>query len=88
LGNVCGDLVINSVRKPKRIDARDRISPYVAVGIDAAYESNRIAFTISSGSRIEVSEIVLVQTGLAIEDLAGEPQVVGKRTRRTCIRSL
>src|SRR5437879_3388381 len=64
------------VRRP------DRIVTDVGVGIDASPQPDRIALDVASYRGVEVSEVVLEQSRLCIEVLAGEAQVVAKRSTR------
>src|SRR5437879_12913569 len=58
------------VRRP------DRIVTDVGVGIDASPQPDRIALDVASYRGVEVSEVVLEQSRLCIEVLAGAAQVV------------
>jgi hypothetical protein len=59
------------------IDEGDGTTTSVCIGIDTAVQPDRITLNIPTDSRIEVSEPVLMQPGLPIEDLTGQTQVVG-----------
>lgn len=59
------------------IVVRLRVVSYVGIGVDSSLESQRVALPVFAGSWVVISIVVVMQSGLPIEDLAGEPQVVG-----------
>src|SRR6266852_2963672 len=60
---------------PSRIGEVYRVVAYIAVGVYASFQPDRIAFDISPGARIVVAEPVLVQPVLDIEILPREAQI-------------
>jgi hypothetical protein len=61
-----------------RIRVADRVSVGVRIGgIDTAHQPDRITFRIATERLVIVSEPVLMQACLPIEDLSREAQVVG-----------
>src|SRR3569833_2075805 len=62
-----------------RITPTQRIAVTVCVSIDPANQPYRVALNVSSGGRIEVSEVVQVQPRLPVEYLPGETQVIFER---------
>ena len=49
-----------------------------AVRAAAARQLDQVALMVATGGRVEVSEVVLMQPRLTVEDLAREALVVGK----------
>jgi len=48
------------IQQAEAIEAADRIAANVTVGVDTAFQADRVALHILSGGRIEVSEVVLM----------------------------
>jgi hypothetical protein len=60
----------------ERINAVNWVVFHVGVGIDAAAQSAGVVFYIASDLCIRISVVVVVQPGLRIVILTGEPKVV------------
>jgi hypothetical protein len=75
---VCGDGVRAFVQTIG-VETANRIPSDVCIGrIAPAGKPDRIAFDITPNRRVILSEVVLMQSGLAVENLAWKPQVVGE----------
>ena len=67
---------------PGRIHIVQRISIDVSVGVDSGSKSDSVGLHVPADCGIKISEPVLMQPRLAIEDLPRKTQVVGKRSDR------
>ena len=63
--------------KPPGIDSGNRISSGIGIRVQTTGKSGGVSLDIPPCGRIVVSEPVLMQSGLSVEDLTGEPYVVG-----------
>jgi len=64
--------------QPGWVIEKNRSAQGIGIRIDIASEPDRVAFYVSTNSRVIIPEVVLMQSRLPIEDLSGEAQVVGK----------
>jgi hypothetical protein len=73
MGESTGRLAIYPTQA-QRVDVGERVTRGIYVKrIAAAQQSNGIAFDVPSSGRIEIPKAVLMQPGLSVEDLPGEP---------------
>jgi hypothetical protein len=60
----------------QRVNSRKRISPDIAISIDACAQPNRITLDVSSRDRIVIAEVVVTQACLGIVVLPRKAQIV------------
>jgi hypothetical protein len=72
-------------RKSRGIIEGFGIVQHVNIGIDAGFYSQRVALNVFANRRVIVSEVVVMQSRLPIEELSGEAQIVGKRSSRRAL---
>lgn len=60
-----------------RIYKRNGVPRSICVCVDPAPQPDRIALDVPSGTRIVISEVVVVEASLGLIILAREPQIVG-----------
>lgn len=75
------------------INPRERIAAHVGVRVWTRLQRNRIGLDVSADARIVIAFVVVVRRGLAVDVLAREPEVVGKRSgcrrrRRSSVKQL
>lgn len=59
------------------IESRDRISFNIRIRVDPPIQPARVARRIPADCRVVSTKRVVMQPRLSVEDLAGEPEVVG-----------
>jgi hypothetical protein len=50
----------------------DRVCPHIGVGVEAAFEADRVGLEVAAEAGVVVAVPVLVEAGLGIEELARE----------------
>jgi hypothetical protein len=70
--------VVNTDVRPFGVSVPDRIPVGVGIRVDTRQQPDGIGLDVLAGSRVIVSEPVVVKPGLPVEDLSREAQVVGK----------
>lgn len=68
-----------------RINVNTRILPSIAVCVYSPCQPNRIAFDVAAGVGVVVAEIIVIQLGALVVELAWEAEVVAEGPRGSAV---